>query len=275
MVIKFITDALKRVPAILGMSASVSQELRKGPFLMVLTGAGISAQSGIPTFRDQGGLWSDYDDPELASLRGWLTRPVECAEFYDKRRAAILAAQPNEAHAAVARLQASWPGPLLLVTTNVDTLHEQAGAARVQHIHGTFSSMCCRTEGCAVVWAAEGSLLDTPCPSCGSRGPHRPDVVMFREAPRCMDLVFEAVDRCEIFVAIGCGAKVHPANLLPGMAARNHLRDRRMGAVPCRVIEANLKPTKDEAFSEVVQGHASEIVPSLVDRLLKEQGIAT
>ena len=225
--------------------------------IVVLTGAGISAESGLGTFRDKDGLWTQYDLNEVATPEGFARNPVLVTEFYNARRANCAAAEPNAAHRALARLEAALPGQVLVVTQNVDDLHQRAGSKNVIQMHGALMSALCAA--CGHRWPAPPVMApDDPCPACGR--PHtRPDVVWFGEMPYHMEAIAEAVARCEIFAAIGTSGQVWPA---AGFAAEA----RRAGA---ECVELNLERSEiSRVFQSRRQGPASTIVPDWVDSLL-------
>ena len=225
--------------------------------IVVLTGAGISAESGLGTFRDKDGLWTQYDLNEVATPEGFARNPVLVTEFYNARRANCAAAEPNAAHRALARLEAALPGQVLVVTQNVDDLHQRAGSKNVIQMHGALMSALCAA--CGHRWPAPPVMApDDPCPACGR--PHtRPDVVWFGEMPYHMEAIAEAVARCEIFAAIGTSGQVWPA---AGFAAEA----RRAGA---ECVELNLERSEiSRVFQTRRYGPATEIVPAWVDSLL-------
>jgi NAD-dependent deacetylase len=247
---------------------------KRVPSLVVLTGAGISAESGIPTYRDKGGLWRGHDPMQLATPQGFAQNPVQVAEFYDHRRADVSSAAPNAAHQALAQLDAKWPGEFLLVTTNVDDLHERAGSERLLHIHGMLRDVQCAK--CEHTWnMPEGSLLTCTCSQCGQHGPHRPAVVFFGEMPQNLSQVMESIQRCDVFLAVGCGGAVQPSSRFPKMAAHNKREGYREGRALCRVTEINTVPTADPAFDDVLKGTATQMVPIWVDAALAEAGAPT
>ena len=225
--------------------------------IVILTGAGISAESGIDTFRSAGGLWEKHRVEDVATPEGFARDPDLVLRFYDMRRAAIQAAQPNPAHAALARLDAEWTGELLIVTQNVDDLHERAGARRVLHMHGEHLLAWCTACDERSPWT--GPLIDRPpCPGCGVPA-LRPDVVWFGEMPYRMDEIYAALRAADLFVSIGTSGAVYPAAGL----VRN-ARD--MGVA---TLELNLEESKGSAwFDETRLGPASEVVPTWVDELL-------
>jgi len=225
--------------------------------IVVLTGAGISAESGLGTFRDKDGLWTQYDLNEVATPEGFARNPALVTEFYNARRANCAAAEPNAAHRALARLEAALPGQVLVVTQNVDDLHQRAGSRNVIQMHGALMSALCAA--CGHRWPAPPLMApDDPCPACGR--PHtRPDVVWFGEIPYHMEAIAEAVEGCEIFAAIGTSGQVWPA---AGFAAEA----RRAGA-DC--VELNLERSEiSRVFHSRRYGPASIVVPDWVDSLL-------
>ena len=225
--------------------------------IVVLTGAGISAESGVPTFRDADGLWEGHDVEDVATPHGFLARPDVVHAFYDARRAALEHVVPNLAHAALARLEHWFADDLLVVTQNIDDLHERAGSTRVLHMHGRLRSALCSTCGTRTEWT--GALAHGPeCPSCGAPD-LRPDVVWFGEIPYEMDRIFAALDEADLFVSIGTSGAVYPA---AGFVQHAMAR----GA---RTLELNLEPSEGTSwFHEARHGPAGLLVPEWVDQLL-------
>ncbi|MCB1360760.1 MAG: NAD-dependent deacylase, partial [Rhodobacteraceae bacterium] len=177
--------------------------------IVILTGAGISAESGLGTFRDKDGLWTRYDLNEVATPEGFARNPQRVTAFYNARRANCAAAQPNAAHHALARLEAALPGQVLVVTQNVDDLHQRAGSHAVLQMHGALMSALCAA--CGHRWPAPAVMaVDDPCPACGQPRT-RPDVVWFGEIPYHMDAIAEAIAQARIFAAIGTSGQVWPA----------------------------------------------------------------
>lgn len=222
------------------------------PRIVVLTGAGISAESGLQTFRATDGLWYSHRISDVATPDGFARDPALVHQFYDQRRADALAAVPNAAHLALARLERVDPG-LAIVTQNVDDLHERAGSSRVIHLHGELNSALCRSCGSRVPWTAP--LGDRPaCPSCGLPT-LRPDIVWFGEAVYYLDEIEAATRACRLFVVIGTSGVVYPAAGLAALA-RAH------GAL---TILLNLED-QDGGFGydDVRLGPASEVVPAWV-----------
>ncbi|MCZ4067778.1 NAD-dependent deacylase [Microbacterium sp. H37-C3] len=223
--------------------------------IVVLTGAGISAESGIRTFRAADGLWEDHRIEDVATPEGYAADPALVHAFYDERRRAAAAAEPNAAHIALADLEARRPGDVLIVTQNIDDLHERAGSVRVSHIHGELESSLCEACGERMPW--HGDLADgPPCPVCGARA-LRPDVVWFGEAVYGLDDIFDAVALCEQFWVIGTSGAVTPAASLVAVAAE-------AGA---RTALLNLEAYEDlRLFDDVVLGPATATVPEWVAR---------
>lgn len=222
--------------------------------VVVLTGAGISAESGLTTFRDADGLWEGHDPMQVATPEAYDDDPALVQRFYDERRAALSRVRPNAAHHALARLEEALGPDLLVVTQNVDDLHERAGSARVHHIHGRLRSAWCTT--CHERHEWDGPLRDRPpCPRCGE-STLRPDVVWFGEIPYGMELVEEALRECDLFVSIGTSGVVYPAAAFVHQAR---------GAT----LELNLEPSAGTgAFAESRQGPATRLVPAWVAEVL-------
>ncbi|HKR92707.1 NAD-dependent deacylase [Novosphingobium sp.] len=229
--------------------------------IVILTGAGVSAESGIDTFRGGGGLWEQHRVEDVATPEAFARDPDLVLRFYDMRREAIQAKAPNAAHLALARLDREWPDPLLIVTQNVDDLHERAGAKRVLHMHGEHLNAWCRA--CDVRSRWTGPLISRPaCPRCGEKA-LRPDVVWFGEMPYYMDEIFAALREADLFVSIGTSGAVYPA----AGFVRN-ARD--LGAA---TLELNLEPSQGSLwFDEARHGPAGELVPAWVDEMLTARG---
>lgn len=225
--------------------------------IVILTGAGISAESGLRTFRADDGLWEDHRVEDVASPAGFRRDPDLVQRFYDQRRVDVLAARPNAAHAALARLDAEWPGELLIVTQNIDDLHERAGASRVLHMHGEALSVWCTA--CDVRQPWTGTLRDgPPCSACGVAA-LRPDIVWFGEMPYQMDRIFAAITRADLFVSIGTSGAVYPAAGFVQQA----------GSSGARTLELNLERSQGSGwFDETRLGPASVLVPEWVAEVL-------
>ena len=229
--------------------------------IVILTGAGVSAESGIDTFRSgaNGGpsLWEQHRVEDVATPEGFARDPELVLRFYDMRRAAIQTKLPNPAHEALARLDREWSGELLIVTQNVDDLHERAGARRVLHMHGEHLNAWCIACDVRSPWRA--TLIDRPpCPACGVRA-LRPDVVWFGEMPYRMDEITAAVRQADLFVSIGTSGAVYPAAGL--------VRD--AGASGAATLELNLERSQGSAwFDDTRLGLASELVPGWVAEIV-------
>ena len=225
--------------------------------IVILTGAGISAESGIDTFRSAGGLWEQHRVEDVATPEGFARNPNLVLNFYDMRRAALANVAPNPAHTALARLEREFPGDLLLVTQNVDDLHERGGSVRVLHMHGELKSALCQSCEMRSPWL--GTMIDRPpCPVC--RAPTlRPDVVWFGEMPYEMGRIYQALEACDLFVSIGTSGAVYPAAGFVAEARGN-------GA---KTLELNLEPSEgSRLFHETRLGPASVVVPAWVEEVL-------
>ena len=227
--------------------------------IVILTGAGMSAESGLGTFRDVGGLWARHDLNEVATPAGFARDPARVHAFYNARRAGCRDAVAHEGHRALGRLMRARPDAVTLVTQNVDSLHEAGGARDVLHMHGRLDRALCAA--CGHRWGApEVMTPDDPCPACAATAT-RPDVVWFGEMPYLMDEIMTALARADLFVTIGTSGSVYPA---AGFVAEA----RRAGA---RTLELNLAPSDNaQIFDEAHYGPASQIVPAWVDEVLAE-----
>jgi NAD-dependent deacetylase len=232
--------------------------------IFVLTGAGISAESGLGTFRDKkdGGVWAKFDPMKLATPEAFARDPETVLAFYDLRRRDLLNARPNAAHLALARLEgalAERGDGLTLVTQNIDDLHERAGSRRVIHMHGELlKARCGRCE--AVRPWLDDLTVARACPDCGRPGALRPHVVWFGEMPLAMDLIGRALRKADLFVAIGTSGAVYPA---AGFVAEA----RAYGILTC---EINLEAADNaDLFDQQRLGAASETVPAWVEELLR------
>jgi NAD-dependent deacetylase len=230
--------------------------------IVILTGAGISAESGIDTFRGGGGLWEQHRVEDVATPEAFARDPDLVLRFYDMRRAAIQTKEPNPAHFALAKLDREWAGELLIVTQNVDDLHERAGARRVLHMHGEHLNAWCAACDARSPWR-ESLLVRPPCPACGARA-LRPDVVWFGEMPYRMDEIYAALRNADLFVSIGTSGAVYPA--------AGFVRDaRELGAA---TLELNLERSQGSPwFDETRLGSASELVPAWVGEMLAGCGV--
>ncbi len=228
--------------------------------IVILTGAGISAESGIRTFRDSGGLWENHRLEDVATPEAFQRDPHGVQRFYNQRRAQLRdpAIRPNAAHYALAELEQALPGQVLVVTQNVDDLHERAGSRNVIHMHGELLKARCRSTD-ALVPVEDALDPELRCGVCGVAGCLRPHVVWFGEIPLEMDRIFDALAGCERFISIGTSGNVYPAAGFVA-EARGH------GA---HTVELNLEPSERvTAFAEHRHGPASQQVPEYVAELL-------
>jgi NAD-dependent deacetylase len=226
--------------------------------IVILTGAGISAESGLATFRGPDGLWEGHRVEDVCTPEALARDPALVLGFYDARRQALASVDPNAAHRALARLDAAWPGGLMIVTQNVDDLHERAGARRLVHIHGELLSALC--QACGERSRFSGDMLHgPPCPACGRASALRPDIVFFGEIPYEMEAIQDALEQCDLFVSIGTSGAVYPAAGFV-QTARYH------GA---KTLELNLDPSAGSHwFGESRMGPAGVLVPEWVGEML-------
>lgn len=225
--------------------------------IVILTGAGISAESGLATFRGPGGLWEGHRVEDVCTPEALAHDRHLVHRFYDARRAALASVAPNPAHLALARLDAEWPGDLLIVTQNVDDLHERAGARRLLHMHGALNSALCAACDRCQPWP-EPLPPGTACATCGEPA-MRPDIVFFGEIPYQMERIEAALADADLFASIGTSGAVYPAAGFVQLA-------RHYGA---HTIELNLDPSAgSHHFHETRLGPASTLVPAWVDDLL-------
>ncbi|MEO1191695.1 MAG: Sir2 family NAD+-dependent deacetylase [Pseudomonadota bacterium] len=232
--------------------------------IVILTGAGISKESGLETFRDKDGLWSRVRIEDVATPEAFRRDPARVQAFYNQRRQGLLdpEVQPNAAHKALARFQRDYPGEVLLVTQNIDNLHERAGSPSVLHMHCALLEASCLV--CAAVsdWPSD-ITPDSLCPACGAAKSLRPNVVWFGEMPFEMERIAMALARCHIFISIGTSGNVYPAAGFVAEAAQ-------AGA---HCVELNLEPSEGASlFGEHHHGPASEVVPDYLQSLLKRAG---
>ena len=223
--------------------------------VFILTGAGVSAESGLATFRDPNGIWARHRVEDVATPEAFARDPARVHAFYNARRAALAdpVIAPNAAHHALAWLERAWFGRVLLVTQNVDDLHDRAGSEPL-HMHGELRRVRCLACGAAHRWETHLSTA-TPCPACGAAR-LRPDIVWFGEEPMGLDRIGEALESCELFISIGTSGNVYPAaGFAAAMRGRAH------------TVELNLEPSGGQ-FDEAHYGPATEVVPAFVKRLL-------
>ena len=217
------------------------------------------AELGISTFRDKHGVWAKYDYREVATPEGFLRNPAMVLEFYNMRRSQNAGVQPNAAHAALARLETEHPGDVLIVTQNVDRLHEAAGSRKLIHMHGDLGQSLCQHCGQRHPWGAEELTVDIRCPACANAGGMRPDVVWFGEMPYHMERIYAALGQADLFISIGTSGTVYPA---AGFVAEAR-------AAGAQTVELNLEPSEGVSyFHETIHGRATEVVPAYVARLL-------
>lgn len=220
--------------------------------IAILTGAGVSAESGLGTFRDAGGLWTQYDLNDVATPEGFARNPALVHDFYNARRANCAEASPNAAHEALAAL-AAGAHDVTLITQNIDDLHHRAGSPDVIHMHGELMRALCAQ--CDARWDAPLVMSpQDPCPACAAKAT-RPDVVWFGEIPYHMDAIAQAVVTADLFVAIGTSAEVYPAAGLVELAQG-------------QTLEINLEPSaRANAFDAHRFGPATQVVPAWVAEL--------
>lgn len=226
--------------------------------IVVLTGAGISADSGVATFRGPDGLWEGHRVDDVATPGAFRRDPTLVHDFYDARRAKLDTVEPNAGHHALARLDAEWPGDLLVVTQNVDDLHERAGARRLLHMHGELKRGWCLACDGRFPW--NGSMGERAlCPCCEQVGQVRPDIVWFGEMPYQMERIDQALMAVDLFVSIGTSGAVYPA--------AGFVQTARYRGAHC--VEINLEPSQGSIFfHETRLGRASDLVPVWVEELL-------
>lgn len=226
--------------------------------IVILTGAGISAESGLGTFRDKDGLWTKYDLNDVATPEGFQRDPVMVHQFYNARRKNLLSAKANDGHYALAQLERQSRGTVWVVTQNIDNLHEQAGTTNLIHMHGELLKSRCAACG-YIDTKTQDTGTDTACPVCTETGVIRPHVVWFGEMPLYMDDIAERLALCDLFISIGTSGSVYPASGFVMEALRT-------GA---HTVELNLEPSDGESlFAEKIYGPATKVVPAYVKKLL-------
>jgi NAD-dependent deacetylase len=233
----------------------------EAPSILVLTGAGISQESGLATFRDADGIWASVRVEDVATPQAFARDPARVHAFYNVRRRQLQhpSVTPNPAHEALAKLEATRPGEIMIATQNIDDLHERAGSRAVVHMHGELLKARCGACGKVTVWYDDLTGKEG-CPTCAIEGQLRPHVVWFGEIPLSLDAIYHGLAQCRTFIAIGTSGSVEPAASFVEEA-------RRAGA---RTVELNLEASHSASlFSEQVYGPASKIVPEFVERLLR------
>lgn len=225
--------------------------------IVILTGAGISAESGISTFRDEGGLWAQHAIEDVATPEAFARDPDLVHRFYNARRAQAAEVAPNAAHLALSRLQERHRGEVVIVTQNVDALHEAAGSRAVLHMHGALAGALCAR--CEARWRAPMVMCPRDaCPVCAAQST-RPDIVWFGEMPYAMEAIWQHLEEADVFAAIGTSGNVYPAAAFAQHAGR-------AGA---HTVEINLETSQNTRdFAETRLGRASVIVPEWVDAVL-------
>ncbi len=230
--------------------------------IVILTGAGLSAESGLHTFRDKDGIWSKYDYRDVATPEGYWRNPSLVLDFYNERRRQSADVKPNAAHIALARLEAKYPGSVLTVTQNIDPLHEMAGSRKLIHMHGEIAKALCADCGGRHEIGGEDLTLGSICPACAKQGTLRPDVVWFGEMPYRMEEIYRALAVCDLFISIGTSGTVYPA--------ANFVLEATAGGA--HTVELNLEPSERYGgFREAIHGRATEVVPAYVERLLSAE----
>lgn len=235
--------------------------------VVVLTGAGISAESGVSTFRDNNGLWCNHRIEDVATPEAFERNPALVQQFYNQRRAQLSSVQPNAAHHALADLARHWPGRFLLVTQNVDDLHDRAhqgnsskGAFELIHMHGELGKVRCTETDRVYDWVGDVTTQSL-CACCHETGTLRPHIVWFGEMPLEMPRIYAALAQCDLFISIGTSGNVYPAAGFVQEALAN--------GRSARTVELNLEPSQGYSlFEERIYGKATEIVPAFVKGLL-------
>lgn len=229
--------------------------------IVILTGAGISKESGLSTFRDEDGIWARFKIEDVATPEAFARDPDRVHSFYNARRDGMLdrTIQPNAAHKALARLERDWPAEVTVVTQNIDDLHERAGSRNLIHMHGEVLKARCERCGGVRAWLKEMDR-NTVCPACGGAGGLRPHVVWFGEMPLMMDRIYELLAKCGLFLSIGTSGNVYPAAGFVEEVARHGT---------AQTMEVNLEPSEGASqFQHARYGPATETVPALVDEIL-------
>jgi len=242
-------------------------ENMKPSSIAILTGAGISAESGLPTFRASDGLWCDHRIEDVATPEAFGRNPKLVHQFYNMRRAQLKDVQPNAAHLVLADLAAQWDGKLFIITQNVDDLHERAEVGKnlkpgytLLHMHGELRKARCTASDEIFAWE-DDMTLETLCPCCKTAGRLRPHIVWFNEMPLHMELIDHILSECDLFMSIGTSGNVYPA--------AQFVRQVRMHG-KAHTVELNMEPSLGHsAFHEKIYGPATQVVPEYVKRILK------
>ncbi|WP_395344675.1 NAD-dependent deacylase [Ningiella sp. W23] len=233
--------------------------------IIVLSGAGISAESGIKTFRDSNGLWENHSVEEVATPQGFSANPTLVYRFYNQRRAQLLEGKvkPNAAHFALSEFESYYPRHTHIITQNVDNLHEQAGSKNVLHMHGELLKAKCVTTNRS--FSVDFNFDEhIPCPCCDKKGSLRPDIVWFGEVPYYMEEIEALIEQADVFISVGTSGSVYPAAGFVQLA----------NAVGAHTIEVNISPSETKnAFAEHRYGLASEVLPKLLNELRSAEPI--
>ena len=273
MTIVYCVDSLTRMPAISPFLTSglqvlttpVLEMIRGIPeygSIVVLTGAGVSQESGVATFRDSNGLWENHRVEDVATPEAYRRNPQLVQDFYNARRRQVGTVHPNKAHQALVQLERQWKGDFLLVTQNVDDLHDRAGSKNLIHMHGEIQKVRC-TKCHHILDHNKDVTLDMSCIACNAKGCVRPHIVWFGEMPLEMDRIEQALNDCDLFIAIGTSGEVYPAAGFMQLA-------RMAGA---KTLELNLQSTgRSNHFHQGVYGPAGTVVPEVVTTLLQRTG---
>lgn len=233
---------------------------RKDPSIVILTGAGISAESGLATFRESAGLWENHRVMDVATPAAFARNPDLVLEFYNERRQQAAAAKPNAAHIALAELEKAWRGDFLLITQNVDSLQEDAGSMKMVHMHGSLNSALCAVCRHHLPWGGDITRAHQ-CPFCEEIGTLRPDIVWFGEAPYYMDEIENALHNADYFASIGTSGQVYPAAGFVTLAV----------SAGARTFDINLECSEDNSFESSFIGPATRTVPEFAHYILGRQ----
>lgn len=226
--------------------------------IVVLTGAGISAESGIATFRDKGGLWAKFRVDEIATPEAFQTNPKLVHDFYNTRRRELKNVSPNEAHHALTLLELESNANMTIITQNVDDLHERAGSENLIHMHGELLKIRCAACLHTEYWETDCSV-ESVCPQCGKTGTLRPDIVWFGEMPMHMDIIEKLLLASDLFISIGTSGAVYPAAGFVQLA----------NSAGAHTVELNLEKSQGASFyKERIYGKATDIVPQYVNKLI-------
>ncbi|MBR1648680.1 MAG: NAD-dependent deacylase [Alphaproteobacteria bacterium] len=226
--------------------------------IVILSGAGISAESGLATFRDEDGMWNHHRVEDVATVEGFAKNPEYVHDFYNELKKELIKANPNPAHLAITRLQQQYPAQTAVITQNVDTLHEKAGNQNVFHIHGQIDQAVCTNCG-HILSTWDDVTTEDICPQCSLTGTFKPNIVFFGESLLYMNEVDELLRSCDLFISIGTSGVVFPANTFVRTAKYYH----------ADTIEFNLKPTVNNyEFDRHIIGPAGETFPRFVEELI-------